>query len=148
VPRIVRTADVTWSGNVARGVGKISGGSGAIELLPFTLATRIGNPEGKTSPEELIAAAVGACFTMSLTSELTQAGTPPELLSTNATCVMDEVDGAHLVTEVLLETRARVPELDEETFQKHAEAAEAGCAMTHLVKGTAKVSMTAILEEA
>jgi osmotically inducible protein OsmC len=148
VPRIVRTADVTWSGNVARGVGKISGGSGAIELLPFTLATRIGNPEGKTSPEELIAAAVGACFTMSLTSELTQAGTPPELLSTNATCVMDEVDGAHLVTEVLLETRARVPELDEETFQKHAEAAEAGCAMTHLVKGTAKVSLTAILEEA
>jgi osmotically inducible protein OsmC len=147
VPRIVRTADITWRGNVARGEGKLSGGSGAIELLPFTLASRIGNAEGKTSPEELIAGAVGTCFTMSLATELTQAGTPPELLSTNATCVMDEVDGRHLVVEVQLDARGRVPGVDAETFQRIAAEAEAGCPMAHLVKGTATVSMTATLDE-
>jgi osmotically inducible protein OsmC len=147
VPRIVRTADVTWSGNVARGEGKISGGSGAFQLLPFTLATRIGQPEGKTSPEEVLAAAVGACFTMSLATELTQAGTPPDLLSTDATCIMDEVDGRHLVVEVQLVARGRVPGIDADTFERHARAAEDGCSMAHLVRGTAKVTLTATLEE-
>lgn len=147
MPRIVRTADITWSGNVARGEGKISGGSGAFQLLPYTLATRIGNPEGKTSPEELLAAAVGACFTMSLATELTQAGTPPKLLSTDATCVMDEVDGRHLVVEVQLATHGRVPGVDADAFERHAQEAEAGCSMAHLVRGTAKVTLTATLEE-
>jgi osmotically inducible protein OsmC len=147
VPRIVRTADVTWSGNVARGEGKISGGSGAYQLLPYTLATRIGEPEGKTSPEELLAAAVGACFTMSLATELTKAGTPPELLSTDATCVMDEVDGRHIVIEVQLAAHGRVPGVDAETFERLARAAEDGCSMAYLVRGTAKVTLNARLEE-
>ena len=146
MPRIERTADVTWSGNVARGDGKISGHSGAIQLLPFSLATRIGNPEGKTSPEELMAAAVGSCFAMSLAGELTQAGSPPELISVDAKCVVDEVAGSHVVTEVQLTARARVPELGDEDFQRIAREAEEGCTMAHLVRGTAAVTLSASLD--
>ena len=147
MPRIERRADVTWTGNVARGEGKISGGSGALQLLPYKLATRIGNPEGKTSPEELLAAAVGSCFAMSLANELTQAKTPPELLSVDALCVMDEVEGRHIVTEVELTVRGRVPGLDAETFGAAARSAEQGCSMAHLVRGTAAVTLKASLDD-
>jgi osmotically inducible protein OsmC len=89
MPRISRAASVSWEGNLARGSGAISGDSGAIEGLPYTLATRIADPEGKTSPEELVAAAVGGCFTMSLAGELTRAERPPERLDVSAVCTVD-----------------------------------------------------------
>ena len=66
MPRIERTAQAVWEGNVARGGGSIAAGSGAFSALGFSLATRIGQPEGKTSPEELLAAAHAGCLTMSL----------------------------------------------------------------------------------
>ena len=93
MPRIERSSHITWEGNVARGVGTISGDTGAFEALPFSLPTRIGQAEGKTSPEELLAAAHGGCITMSLASELTQAGTPPGRLDVSCRIVMDEVEG-------------------------------------------------------
>ena len=77
MPRIERTAQVAWEGNVARGKGSLTRRTGAFSGLEFSLPTRIGQAEGKTSPEELLAAAHGGCITMSLASELTQAGTPP-----------------------------------------------------------------------
>src|SRR3954447_11126291 len=78
MPHIERTANIVWEGNVARGAGTISAAtSGAFSELGFSLPTRIGKAEGKTSPEELLAAAHGGCITMSLATELTQAGTPP-----------------------------------------------------------------------
>ena len=146
MPRIERTADVTWAGNVARGEGKISGGSGALALMPFTLASRVGNPEGKTSPEELIAAAVGSCFAMSLASELVGAGVQPELISVDSKCVMDEVAGDHLVTEVQLNVSARAPGVADADFQRIARKAEEACPMAHLVRGTAAVTLTASLD--
>jgi osmotically inducible protein OsmC len=146
LPRVSRTADVSWEGNLARGLGAISGGSGALDQLPYTLATRIGNPEGKTSPEELVAAAVGGCFAMSLAGELTQAGTPPERLDVSAACTVDEVDGRHLVTAVDLEVRGRVPGIDPETFIRTAMEAEQGCTMSALVRASADVRVEAILE--
>ena len=93
MPRIERTAEVVWEGNVARGIGAISAGTGAFTGLEFSLPTRIGAAEGKTSPEELLAAAHGGCITMSLASELTQAGTPPGRLAVTCLIVMDEVEG-------------------------------------------------------
>src|SRR5436305_279268 len=75
--RIERSATVEWEGNVARGHGTITADTGAFSALPFTLPSRIGDPEGKTSPEELLAAATAGCFTMSLGSELVRDGTPP-----------------------------------------------------------------------
>ena len=81
MPRIERTAEIAWEGNLARGGGRISAGSsGAFAGLAYSHATRIGQPEGKTSPEELLAAAHGGCFTMSLAGELTGLGHPPERL--------------------------------------------------------------------
>jgi osmotically inducible protein OsmC len=146
VARITRTAAVAWEGNLARGEGSISGGSGALDGLPYTLATRIGEPEGKTSPEELIAAAVGGCFAMSLAGELTRAGTPPERLDVSAACTVDEVEGRHLVTGVALSARGRVPGIDAATFDRTAAEAEQGCTMSTLVRASAEVTVDATLE--
>jgi lipoyl-dependent peroxiredoxin len=146
VPRISRTAEISWEGNLARGEGMVSGGSGALDRLPYSLATRVGNPEGKTSPEELLAAAVGGCFAMSLAGELSQAGTPAERLDVSAVCTVDEVEGRHLVTEVDLEVRGRVPGIDPETFIRTAMEAEEGCTMSALVRAGADVRVEAILE--
>jgi lipoyl-dependent peroxiredoxin len=146
VPRVKRAASVNWEGNLARGGGAISGGSGAFDSLPYTLATRIGNPEGKTSPEELIAAAVGSCFAMSLAGELTGSGTPPERLDVSASCTVNEVEGRHLVTEVGLSVRGRVPGIDAGTFERTAAEAEQGCTMSALVRASAEVKVEATLE--
>src|SRR3954453_304995 len=93
MPRIVRNADVTWEGNVARGNGAITAGTGAFSALPYSLPTRIGEAQGKTSPEELLAAAHAGCFAMSLASELSGRDLPPERLDGHPTGTMDEVPG-------------------------------------------------------
>ena len=93
MPRIERSAEVVWEGNVARGSGRITGATGAFSELPYSLPSRIGSPDGKTSPEELLAAAHGGCLTMSVASELSQAGTPPTRIETTCQIVMDEVAG-------------------------------------------------------
>jgi lipoyl-dependent peroxiredoxin len=128
VPRIERTADVTWEGNLARGTGHISGGSGALADLPYSLPTRIGKAEGKTSPEELLAAAHAGCLTMSLTGELTEAGTPPERLEVTCRIVMDEVDGkGHQIVAAQVTIRG--------TDDSGAvERADAGCPFSTLLR--------------
>jgi lipoyl-dependent peroxiredoxin len=146
VPRIARIASVSWEGNLARGIGSISGQSGALDGLPYTLATRVGSPEGKTSPEELVAAAVGGCFAMSLAGELTRAGTPPERLDVDAECIVDEVAGRHLVTTVELSVRGRVPGIDAETFERTAADAEQACTIATLVRGSAEVTVETTLQ--
>ena len=95
MPRIVRDAAVSWEGNVARGSGRHRPPPrrAPSPACRTPLATRIGNPEGKTSPEELLAAAHGGCFTMSLATELSKAGTPPERLDVRCVVTMDEVEG-------------------------------------------------------
>ena len=110
MPRIVRDADVVWEGNVARGEGAITAASsGAFSGLAYSLPTRIAAPEGRTSPEELLAAAHGGCFTMSLAGELTAAGTPPGRLDVHCRITMDEVEGqGHLIVHSALQVRARV----------------------------------------
>ena len=119
MPRIVREADVSWEGNLARGTGAITAASsGAFTGLGYSLPTRIAAPagtEGKTSPEELLAAAHGGCFTMSLAGELTGAGTPPGRLDVHCRITMDEVEGrGHLIVHSALDVRARGPGLDAE----------------------------------
>ena len=93
MPHIERTIDIVWEGNVARGNGTITGRSGAFTDLPFSLPSRIAVTQGKTSPEELLAAAHAGCLTMSIAGELTKDGTPPERLDVTCTIVMDEVEG-------------------------------------------------------
>ena len=147
MPRIVREATATWAGNVARGSGTIgAASSGAFVDLPYTLASRIGNPEGKTSPEELLGAAHAACFTMSLANELATAGTPPVSLDTRCVVTMDEVEGkGHQVVHSEIETRGEVPDCDEAAFAQAAEAADASCPLSALIRGTATVAVSASL---
>jgi osmotically inducible protein OsmC len=145
MPRIVREADVSWAGNVARGEGRISAAtSRAFSELPYSLATRVGAAEGRTSPEELLAAAHAACYAMSLASELSDAGSPPERLDVRCTITMDEVEGAgHRIVASLLDVRAAVADLDGARFRELVEAADAGCPFSALVKASAEVTVRA-----
>jgi lipoyl-dependent peroxiredoxin len=148
VPRIERHADVVWKGNLARGSGRISAGTGAFDNLEYSNAVRIGKgTEGKTSPEELLAAAHAGCFATSLAGELTRAGAPPDTLDVTANVVMDEVEGqGHLIVESQLRVRARVPGIEEDAFRRVVEEADAGCPFSVLIKASAKVSVDARLE--
>jgi lipoyl-dependent peroxiredoxin len=135
MPRIERTADISWEGNIARGTGRITGGTGAFVDLPFSLPARIGNPEGKTSPEELLAAAHGGCLTMSVVSELSQSGTPPTRIETTVRIVMDEVvgEGHQIVgSQVMIQVHAEGG--DEQTIAAAIERADAGCPFSTLLR--------------
>ena len=135
MPRIERSATLTWAGNLARGEGHVSGGTGAFADLPFSLPTRIGQAEGKTSPEELLAAAHGGCITMSLASELTQAGTPPDGLDVSCRIVMDEVEGqGHQIIASHVDVRVRAAGLEDAALQAALDRADEGCPFSQLLK--------------
>lgn len=135
MPRIERTADVVWEGNVAHGNGAITAGTGAFSALPFSLPTRIGNAEGKTSPEELLAAAHAGCLAMSIASELTQADTPPTRLDVACTIVMDEVEGeGHQIVGSQVTIRADVEGVEEAALASAIERADASCPFSTLLR--------------
>jgi osmotically inducible protein OsmC len=135
MPRIERTADIVWEGNVARGAGRITGETGAFTDLPYSLPTRIGQAEGKTSPEELLAAAHGACLTMSLASELSQAGTPPGRLEVTCRIVMDEVEGeGHQIVASHVTIVADAPGADDAALDGAIERAHASCPFSTLLE--------------
>jgi osmotically inducible protein OsmC len=149
MPRIERHANVVWEGNLARGSGLISAGTRAFEQLEYSNAVRIGKGnEGKTSPEELLAAAHAGCLATSVAGELTRAGTPPERIDVTANIVMDEVEGkGHQIVESQVRVRVRVPGIDENAFRRVIDEADEGCPFSTLIKASAKVSIDAELEE-
>jgi len=135
MPRIERTAALTWEGNAARGIGTISGGTGAFSGLEYSLPTRIGQAEGKTSPEELLAAAHGGCITMSLASELTRAGTPPKRLDVSCRIVMDEVDGrGHQIVASYVDAVVAANGLDDAGLESAFAEADEGCPFSQLLR--------------
>lgn len=135
MPRIERTATVAWEGNLARGGGSLAAGSGAFAGLAYSLPSRIGPPEGKTSPEELLAAAHGACLTMSLAGELTQAGTPPGRLEVTCRIVMDEVEGqGHQIVASHVDAVAAVEGLDDEALRAALARADESCPFSALLR--------------
>ncbi len=148
MPRIERNAAVAWEGNVARGAGLITAATGAFTDLPFSLPTRVGaGNEGKTSPEELLAAAHAGCFAMGLAGELTKRGTPPGRLDVRCTIVMDEVEGkGHQIVESQIHATARVDGIDEAAFGEAVEAADEECPFSALIKASAGVTINAKLE--
>jgi osmotically inducible protein OsmC len=129
MPHIERTIDIVWEGNVARGNGTISGRSGAFTELPFSLPSRIAVAQGKTSPEELLAAAHAGCLTMSIAGELTSDGTPPDRLEVTCTIVMDEVEGeGHEIVA------SRVTISGDRVSDEIVERADQGCPFSRLLK--------------
>ncbi len=147
MPHIERTAHVGWDGNLARGAGTLDAASGAFTRLPFSLPSRIGDPGGKTSPEELLAAAHGGCLTMSLAGVLTSAGTPPGRLDVECTIVMDEVEGqGHQIVGSRIEAVARVDGVDDAALQEAAVQAHASCPFSQLLeRAGASVTVSARL---
>ena len=135
MPRVQREANVTWAGNVARGSGAITAGTGAFDELPYSLATRVERPDGKTSPEELLAAAHGGCITMSLSGELSKAGTPPGRLDASCRIVMDEVEGqGHQIVASHVEFAVKAEGLDEAGLEDAMAKADEGCPFSQLLK--------------
>ena len=147
MPRVQREAMVTWQGNVARGNGSINAATGAFKALPYSLATRVEKPDGKTSPEELLAAAHAGCYAMSLAGELTREGSPPDHLDVRATVTLDQVeDGSHQIVASELLARARVTDIDGEQFQRIAELASDNCTFSKLINASGTVTVSATLE--
>jgi osmotically inducible protein OsmC len=147
LPRIVREADIVWEGTTARGSGVVTAGSSGAFALPTTIASRAGDPEGKTSPEELLAAAHASCYVTSLGSELARAGTPPERLEVHCRITMDEVgDLGHRIVASAISARGIVPGSDQSAFAQAAEAADLGCPFSALIKASATVSIDAVLK--
>ena len=135
MPRLERTADVVWEGNLARGAGSLSAGTGAFAGLGYSLPTRIGAPEGKTSPEELLAAAHGGCLAMSLAGGLSGADTPPGRLEVACRIVMDEVEGrGHQIVASFVDVVAAVDGLDETALEAAVAKADEGCPFSELLR--------------
>lgn len=135
MPRIERSADVSWEGNVARGRGLLTAETGAFSELPFSLPSRVGAAEGKTSPEELLAAAHAGCLTMSLASELTEAGAPPARLDVTSTIVMDEVEGrGHQIVASEVTVSVSVDGLSADEVGACLARADEGCPFSQLLR--------------
>ena len=147
MPRVQREANVTWEGNVARGSGAISAATGAFEQLPYSLASRVEKPDGKTSPEELLAAAHAGCYAMSLAGELSRYGSVPELVDVRAKVTLDQVaDGSHQIVASELLARARVTDVDQATLDRLAQEANDGCTLSKLIAASGTVTVRATLE--
>ena len=140
-----RTAETTWEGSLAKGAGKVKPATGAFNELDVTWAARTEAPDGKTSPEELAAAAHSSCFAMALSAGLSKAKTPPEKLTVSATVTLDEVDGAPTVVSSELTVTGRVPGIDENTFIQAVDDAAANCPISRLFAG-AQITAEATLE--
>ena len=148
MPRIVREADIVWEGTISRGAGVVEATSSGAFELPVTIASRIGDPEGKTSPEELLAAAHATCFVTSLGSELARARTPPERLDVRCTITMDEVQGVgHRIVASEIVASGVVPGCDAAAFAQAAETADQGCSFSALIRASATVTIDASLEQ-
>jgi osmotically inducible protein OsmC len=144
---IKRSANVVWEGTIARGQGQLSGGSGALAALPVTAASRFGDPEGKTTPEELIAGAHATCFTMALGSVLAGEHTPPERLSVKAVVTLEEVEGTYSITSSELEAVGRVPGIDSAAFERATRKAEQSCPVSRALAGRVEIRSHSLLEE-
>ena len=138
-----RTMSTTWHGTLMDGAGTIhEAGSGAFGALDVTWASRAEEPNGKTSPEELIAAAHSACFAMALSHGLAQAGTPADQLDTSATVTFVPGEG---ITKVALTVRGSVPGVDEAAFVEAANGAKAGCPVSKALAAVPEITLDAAL---
>jgi osmotically inducible protein OsmC len=138
-----RTASVVWQGDLMNGSGTIAQvPSGAFGPLDVSWASRAEEPNGKTSPEELIAAAWAACFAMALSNGLAKAGNPPEKLETSAKVTFQPGEG---ITRGALTVRGTVPSLDEDGFRAAAEDAKKNCPVSQALSGIPDVTLEASL---
>ena len=138
-----RTASAQWKGSLKEGRGTISSASGVLRDTPYSFSTRFEDAKG-TNPEELVAAAHAGCFSMALSAQLTQSGTPPDRVDTTATVTLEKQEQGFAVTSVHLDVVARVPGATQDAFAGAAQTAKATCPMSKLLN--AEITMTARLD--
>jgi osmotically inducible protein OsmC len=139
-----RSATTVWDGDLPHGKGVLNGASGALDALEVTWASRTERSEGKTSPEELIAAAHSSCFSMALSNELGQGGNPPEHLEVTAKVTLDQKDGVPTVTTSELTVTGRVRGIDQSAFEQAAHGAAQNCPISRALAGV-EISVNATL---
>ncbi len=139
-----RNSSAQWRGTLQEGDGRMALGSGSWEG-PFTFTSRFEEGEG-TNPEELIGAAEAGCFTMQLASTLSQAGHVPDSVETEASVQIRNIDGNPTIAQIALVTRARVPGLDDETFQRTAQETKEVCIVSRALGGVGEITVDATLE--
>ena len=128
-----RTATTHWEGSLMEGAGQVTLDSSGLGTYDVTWASRAEDPNGRTSPEELVGAAHSACFSMALSHALAQAGTPPEALDTKADVTFQPGEG---ITGIVLTVRGTVPGLSADAFSEAAETAKANCPVSKALTGT------------
>jgi osmotically inducible protein OsmC len=142
----VRQARAVWNGDLATGSGEVSAvTSGKFSALPVSWGARTEAPQGKTSPEELLAAAHASCFSMALSAGLAKGGTPPKKLEVTSKVTFDKVGADWTVVSSELEVRGEVPGIDAAAFAKAAENAKDGCPISRALKNNVKLSVKATL---
>jgi osmotically inducible protein OsmC len=142
----VRDASTQWQGDLQTGSGVVTLDSSNAGQFPVTFPRRAGEPEGQTSPEELVAAAHSACFAMSLSNGLSQAGTPPTSLSVSAEVTLGKNDAGQLaITTIVLSVDGVVPGVTAEQFAEAAATAKAGCIISRALAGVEDITVSATL---
>ena len=139
-----RTANAHWEGSLTEGKGQVSLDSSKLGTYDVTWAARSNEPDGMTSPEELIAAAHAACFAMALSGALADAGHTADELRTSATVTFVPGTG---ITKIALTVRGRVPNIDEGAFREAAEGAKAGCPVSRALAGVPEITLDAQLDD-
>ena len=140
---IKRKASAVWQGTLKEGKGTISTDSGVLKNIQYSFGTRFENGAG-TNPEELIAAAHAACFSMALSGQLGSAGMTAQSINTTATLSMEKLDAGFTVTAIHLDLSANIPGADKAKFETAANNAKAGCPISRLLSN-AKITMDAKL---
>jgi osmotically inducible protein OsmC len=139
----VRKAEAEWNGTLREGEGRIKLGSGAFEGK-YSFATRFEGAPG-TNPEELIGAAHAGCFSMALSAALSRAGYQPKRIHTTADVTLDKVGDAFAITRIDLRCEAEIPDIDEQTFLKEANAAKENCPISKALKAVETINLEAKL---
>jgi osmotically inducible protein OsmC len=142
----VRSAEVVWEKDLLSGRGSVKIGSGALPEFPVTWASRTEAPGGRTSPEELLAAAHASCYAMALSATLARKRTPPERLHVTAQCTFDNVAGGFKVTTMELTVHGRVPGLEPTAFEEVAQAAERSCPISNAIRNNVEIRLIARLD--
>jgi lipoyl-dependent peroxiredoxin len=143
---IERRARATWEGDLTSGSGRFDLASGAISGQEVTFGSRFEESGGKTSPEELIAAAHATCFSMALANVLSQQGHPPARLETSALCTLEKADAGFRIASMALQVRGQVDGIDEEGFRAAAEQARDGCPVSLALAGSIEIKLDASLD--
>ena len=141
---MARTATAEWRGSLKEGEGRLAVGSGAFEG-PYTYKSRFEEGAG-TNPEELLGAAEAGCFTMAISLALTENGTPPESIKTEANVSLRNIDGIPTIAGIALTTRARIEGVDEATFKQIADQAREACIVSRALAGVGEITVDAALE--